>query len=268
MLSATTRICGLIGAEVSHSFSPAMHNAAFAYLGLDMAYAAWSVSDPKLAIDGARALGFLGLNVTAPHKEAALTACVPDEVAIAVGAVNTIVFSYGVARGTNTDVHGVARALDAFAPRQIEHGVVVGAGGAARAVIHALRSKNIDVTLLARRDCTLYVGARSYRSQPIVAAAFAEADLVVDATPLGLGDSPPAWSVDALPSSAVVLDLVARRSTPLTRAAEARGLQAQAGDTMLLHQGAMAFERFTGRTAPIDVMRAALDRALDGRGTA
>ncbi|MEO6950535.1 MAG: shikimate dehydrogenase [Polyangia bacterium] len=265
MLAATTRICGLIGADVSHSFSPAMHNAAFAHLELDMAYAAWRVSDVPKAIEGARALGFLGLNVTSPHKEVALAACIPDDLAIAVGAVNTIVFSYGAARGTNTDVHGVERALDAFAPRHLEHAVVVGAGGAARAVIYALASRGIKVKLIARRECTLHVGSRSYRSQPIEDAGFADADLVIDATPLGLGEGPPAWSVNALPPRAVVLDLCVRRSTPLTRAAAARGLVAQAGDTMLLHQGVIAFERFAGRHAPVEVMRAALDRALDAK---
>ena len=263
MLAATTRICGLIGAEVSHSFSPAMHNAAFSHLGLDMAYAAWRVSDVATAIEGAKALGFLGLNVTAPHKEAALGACIPDELASAVGAVNTIVFSYGAARGTNTDVHGVERALDEFAPRRLERAVVVGAGGAARAVLYALDLRGIDAQLLARRDLQVLVGSRAYRSRPLEDAALARADIVIDATPVGLGDGPPAWSVEALRPDAVVLDLVVRRSTPLTRAAAARGLVARAGETMLLHQGALAFERFAGRHAPVEVMRAALDRALD-----
>jgi len=259
---ATTRLCGVVGDPVAHSLSPAMHNAAFAYLGLDFAYVALPVATADLAaaIDGARALGFVGLNVTLPHKEAALSCCEPDELARAVGAVNTIVFDGGRARGTNTDVHGVDQSLG---DARIGRAVVVGAGGAARAAIYALDRRGVDVEVLARTARPLGARRTIALDDGRASTVLSRADLVIDATPIGLGEGPIAWPIDVLPPSVRVIDLVARASTPLLRAAQAQRLAVKSGADMLLHQGALAFELFTQRRAPVDVMRRALRDALD-----
>lgn len=272
-MAATTRLCGLIGDPVAHSYSPAMHNAAFAHLGLDYAYAAMRVaaSDVPAAIDGARALGFAGLNVTAPHKEAAFAVCEPDELARAVGAVNTITFSSGACHGANTDVYGVERAIDAAAASPVRRAVLLGAGGAARAVVYALARREVELQLCARRAHSLTIAGVEYPVQALaslgalgLAQLLGQADLIVDATPLGHGEEAPPWPLDAIRSDALVLDLVVRAETPLTRACAARGLRARTGAEMLLHQGAAAFERFTSRPAPVEVMRDALQAALRG----
>lgn len=271
-LTAATRLCGVIGWPVGHSLSPAMHNAAYAHLGLPYAYAALPVraGDVGAAIDGARALGFVGLNVTVPHKEEALRCCDADDLARAVGAVNTVCFDGATAVGTNTDVLGLERALEALGPDELRRAVIFGAGGAARAAAYVLDARGVAITVCARRARQLDVSGRRH---PVVAVddlgqsglgeLLAAADLVVDATPLGLRDDPTPWPISALRDEARVLDLVVRAHTPLERAARARGLRAAVGDVMLLHQGAAAFFRMTGVEAPLDVMRAALARALE-----
>ncbi len=265
-------MCAVIGWPVAHSLSPAMHNAAYSHLALDYAYAAFPVPTGEVAaaIAGAQALGFAGLNVTVPHKEAALACCVPDAVAKAVGAVNTITFDGGAAAGTNTDVYGLEQTLSALAPAKLARAVILGSGGAARAAAYVLAARGIAFSVCARRERRIHVGDRHLEVFSIDALGsrffeelLAEADLLVDATPLGLGDEPTPWPVAALRSDAVVVDLVVRKQTPLSRAATARGLRVQVGDVMLLHQGAAAFTRFTGVAAPVEVMGTALHSAME-----
>ncbi len=262
---ATTQLCAIVGDPIAHSYSPAMHEAAFTHLGLDLRYAAFRVPAASLAVAlaGARALGLRGLSVTAPHKEATLALCTPDDIATKVGAVNTLVPDGDMGwRGTNTDVHGVERSIAGFS-RRIDRVVLLGAGGAARAVLAALGDLHVDLfTRTARRLSGTRHDARAFADQRAYVQALERADLLVDATPRGRepGDT---WPIDALPAHAAVLDLTVQRETPLTRAAVVRGLAARAGDEMLLQQGALAFTLFTGQPAPIDVMRRALAHALD-----
>ena len=255
------KLLGVIGWPIAHSRSPAMHNAALQHISAHFVYLPFAVrpEDLRAAVEGFGALGGRGLNVTIPHKEAALALCQPDELATRVGAVNTLLFEdHRVIRGGNTDVHGFQMLLaESGAPSG--NAIVLGTGGAARAVVAALSGK---VTLVARAPRPFSLGGRDYDVQPWSAlpALLRDADLLVDATPRGLGDAPE--TIDLSSTNAAVLDLVVRRETPLVRAARARGLRAATGTAMLLHQGAAAFERFTGRAAPIDVMRMALDAAL------
>jgi shikimate dehydrogenase len=264
-------MCAVIGWPVTHSFSPAMHNAAFAHLSLPYAYAALPVKpgEVAVAVAGARALGFAGLNVTVPHKEEALTCCSPDATAQAVGAVNTITFSTEQTLGSNTDVFGLDCAIDAVTEHPPQRALILGAGGAARAAVYVLAARGVAFSLLARGARTIDVAGKSYEVEAAsqlgesgIARVFAEADLVIDATPLGLGDDPTPWPVHALPGGAAVIDLVVRRETPLSRAATARGLRTAVGDVMLLQQGAAAFRLFTGLDAPVEVMRSALHAAM------
>ena len=256
------RLLGVIGWPIAHSRSPAMQNAALQHLRLDYVYLPFAVKPDSLgaAIAGARALGVRGLNVTIPHKEAALALCEPDELARRVGAVNTLVFDDDAVRGTNTDVHGFRKLMEEVGahPRRA---VILGAGGAARAVVTAL--EDAEVTVVSRNP-------RPFMGRPVepwtaLPERLRDADLLVDATPRGLTNQEETPEIKAALSStrAVILDLVVRRDTALTRAARAHGLTTSAGAPMLLHQGAAAFERWTGQPAPLEVMRRALDAALD-----
>jgi shikimate dehydrogenase len=227
-ITGRTRLVALLGKPVSGSLSPRMQNAAFAARGLDWAYVACEVEDVEAAIRGLLALGFAGANVTIPHKEAAARAC--DE---ADGeAVNTLVFADGRVLGTNTDREIVA-GIDA------ERVCLIGAGGAARALLPALPG---EVRQFARRG-----------DWPPDASG---ADLVVNATPVR-----DEVLVELRPEQAVV-DLAYRddgRETALVAAAREAGCRVVVdGLEALVRQGAASFERWTGVPAPVDVMRAAL----------
>lgn len=251
-----------------------MHNAAFAELGLDWIYVACEVApgDVEAAFAGARALGVGGLSVTIPHKAAALAAV--DEVtdaARAVGAVNTVVpAGAGRLRGDNTDGAGFLASLadEGFDPAG-RSCVVVGAGGAARAVVHALAGAGAASVIVVNRTPARAeaVAALAGAGGRVGAAAdVAGADLVVNATPLGMagtsaGDLP--FDAGMLREGQLVVDLVPNPAvTPLMRAARDRGARVAGGLGMLVHQGALAFEQWTGQPAPVGVMRAAAARAL------
>jgi shikimate dehydrogenase len=269
-----TRLAAVIGSPVRHSLSPAMHNAAFRALDLDWIYLAFEVAVDEVAaaFAGARALRIAGLSVTIPHKAAALAAVDESTAAArAVGAVNTIVASDdGGLRGDNTDGPGFIAALadEGFDPAGMVC-AVVGAGGAGRAVVHALAGAGAAEVVVVNRSLERAESAAALAGpagRVGTGADLEHADLVVNATPLGLAGAatedlpldpgllgPGHLLVDLIPNPAV---------TPLMRAARDRGAQVAGGLGMLVHQGALAFELWTGRPAPIEVMRAAAVEAL------
>ena len=270
---------GLIGDPVAHSRSPAMQNAAFVALGIDARYELWPTPLPELRarVESLRAGDVLGANVTVPHKLAVIPLL--DEVsslAARAGAVNTIMRRDGRLIGENTDVDGFARALREAAgermPRQV---VVLGAGGAARAVLLALVAEGVPrITVVNRTEATARSLAADLAPSPITARPHGElaatvdgADCLVNATSLGWhpGELPldPAL-LDRLAPGALVADLTYRQ-TDLLRAAAARSLRCLDGFSMLLYQGASAFTHWTGRQAPVAVMRTALRRG-EGAG--
>jgi shikimate dehydrogenase len=208
----------------------------------------------------------VGLNVTVPHKVAVLELCTPDEEARVVGAVNTLVFGERGISGHNTDVHGFRSLLAEAGGRDDGRVVLLGAGGAARAVAAALCGRAKEITIVSRRTQPIQIAGRELAGaawEPsVLERLLGEADLLVDTTPRGLDSQAPAIDLSPMHPNAVVLDLVVRRDTALTRAARARGLRAATGASMLLHQGARSLEIWTGKTAPLEVMRAALDDAL------
>ena len=224
----------------------------------------------EAAFAGVRALGFGGLSVTIPHKAAALDAV--DEVtdaARAVGAVNTVVpTAGGRLRGDNTDGAGFLASLadEGFDPTG-RICAVLGAGGAARAVVHALAGAGAAEVVVvnrtpARAESTAALAGANGRVGS--AADVLRADLIVNATPLGLAGSQELPIDPALlREGQLVVDLVPNPAvTPLMRAAGERGAGVAGGLGMLVHQGARAFELWTGRPAPLEVMRAAARRAL------
>ena len=249
-----------------------MHNAAFRELGLDWIYVACEVAPGAVeaAFAGVRALGFGGLSVTIPHKAAALEAVdEATDAARAVGAVNTVVpTADGRLRGDNTDGAGFLASLaeEGFDPAG-RVCAVLGAGGAARAVVHALAGAGAAEIIVVNRTA-----ARAESTAALAGAAgrvgatadVVRADLVVNATPIGLAGSLD-LPIDAelLGEGQLVVDLVPNPAvTPLMRAARERGAGVAGGLGMLVHQGTLAFELWTGRPAPVGVMRAAAVRAL------
>ena len=269
-VSGATRVAAVIGHPVAHSFSPVLHNAAFAATGLDWVYVALDVApgDVAQAFDGVRALGIAGLSVTMPHKEAAAAAA--DELtddARLLGAVNCIVNRDGTLVGHNTDGAGLLAALAAdvdYAP----HGarcVVLGAGGAARAVVLALaRADAAEIAVVARRPDAAAVAAQlageagAVVDAEVAPSRIAAADLVVNATPVGMGHPSPGdvpFDLDDLRPGQIVVDLIYQPLlTPLVAGARERGLVAVNGLGMLVHQAALAFELWTGVDAPVAVM--------------
>lgn len=278
-ITSATQVAGVIGDPVAHSHSPVMHNAALAAAGLDWVYLAWRVraGDLPAAVAGLRALGVRGFNVTVPHKAAILPLLDEiDEEAAAIGAVNTVVCRDGRLRGENTDASGFLRSLEALGlpPRGLRV-VLVGAGGAARAVGYALvraraatlqlanrteaRAVALAAELVARGATAVSAGGLESEA---VRRALAEADLIVHATSAELTGGGLPVPLEWLPAGRVFYDLAYGPAAAKACAAVRRqGLRAVDGEEMLLHQGALAFTRWTGRDAPLEVMRAALREA-------
>lgn len=278
IVDAATRIVGLMGWPVSHSRSPAMHNAAFAALGLNWAYVPLPVPPDTVgdAVRGLRALGLRGANVTVPHKQAVLPFL--DELtpaAAAIGSVNTIIVGEeGRLLGDNTDAAGFAADLAAHGVNiSVAHVAVLGAGGSARAVLYALGLGGARSVLLLNRspqkardlltemqprfpECTMRAEAF-----PAGIAAVRETDLVVNCTSLGMAphaEGIPWDEAVGFRSGQVVYDLVyAPMRTRLLAFAEAQGARAIGGIGMLVFQGALAFEKWTGVPAPVEVMQQA-----------
>lgn len=278
-IDARTRLAAVIGWPVEHSRSPTLHNAAYAATGMNAVYVALPVAPDRLAeaLAGIRALGFLGVNVTVPHKEAAIASCHRvDPLAASVGAVNTIVVRPdGRLAGYNTDVGGFQDSLEEEVPDVLTsrgRAVVLGAGGAARAVTLALRERRLEVVVVARDVerarglLRLGAGEALPWTKAALAAALPGANLLVDSTSAGLSratekEIPAPIPLDLLPDGAVVCSLVYHRKPALLAAARARGLRVVDGSGMLIHQAARAFTLMTGTPAPVEAMRVAFHTA-------
>jgi shikimate dehydrogenase len=268
--TARTRVAGVIGWPIDHSLSPSMHNAAFRALGMDWAYLAFPIHPDNVpgAVTGLFQAGCAGLNVTIPHKHAVVACCAElSPAARAIGAVNTLVpMQDGGIKGDNTDAEGFLRALDEAAPVALDgHDVLlIGAGGAARAVAFALRGRGANVRVANRTaDSAAALGEPIPFTRQAMEQAASTAALVVNATSLGMGrdDVPAELPLDALDHGAVAYDLVYRAEpTPWLRAAAERGARTVDGLGMLLHQGAAAFTQWTGVDPPLDAMREGLTR--------
>jgi len=272
-VTGATRVVGLIGWPVSRSISPAIHNAAFEALGLDWVYVPLPVAPGSLpeAVGGLRALGFEGANVTMPHKEeAARLLNERSEDAARLQAVNTIVSGRKGWIGHNTDAPGFAAFLrqDAGFDPSGRSGVLLGAGGAARACALALARGGLStLTVMARLVVRGEGVQRALRDYPTEVRVVqwsvgrgVEADVIVNATPLSdPGDLP----VPAFTPRHLVVDLRYRPIvTPVVRAARQAGATAFGGLGMLIQQAALSFELWTGRPAPVAAMSAAALAAL------
>ena len=280
-ITGSTRVCGVIGDPVAHTVSPAMHNAAFRALDLDYIYLPLRVSRPDLpqAVAGMRAFNIHGLNVTVPHKEKVLPLLDElDPLAVKIGAVNVIINNDGILKGYNTDAGGFLQALDHRGVKPDgKTAVVLGAGGASRAICFALAGQVSKILLLNRtaaraeslaKDVSMATGqaieaGRLTRSG--LSQALLEARLLVNTTSLGMspnnGETP--VTADLLYPGLTVVDIVYNPArTKLLQEAEKAGAATVNGLDMLVCQGAMAFHLWTGLEAPHDIMRKAAAGAL------
>lgn len=273
-LTARTRLAAVIGSPVRHSLSPALHNAAFRTLGLDWVFVAFEVAPDATAaaIAAVRALGLGGLSVTMPHKDGvarAVDRLSPD--AEALGAVNCVVPDGPVLVGENTDGVGFLDSLrlDLGVDPAGMRCVVLGAGGAARAVIRALAGAGVAEVVVVNRttgkgEAAATLAGSAGRIGPPEAAS--DAGLVVNATPVGMtGPASPLPGV-TLGAGQLVVDLLYEpQVTPLLAAAAANGATVANGLGMLVHQAAHAFTLWTGQAAPVAAMAAAAASELRAR---
>jgi shikimate dehydrogenase len=279
VINAPAPAACIVGWPVEHSRSPLIHNYWLKHYGIAGEYRREAVPPEKFAdfLKNLSARGYIGANVTVPHKEAALAASQPDDRAHAVGAANTLWLDGGILRSTNTDVEGFLHSLDAGAPgwdRSLRNAVVLGAGGAGRAVVYGLVLRGIENVVVVNRTESRAeflrqrfgngVGAADWDQRD---ALLADAGLLVNATTLGMEHQPDlALDVGRLPSDAIVADLVyAPLRTPLLGAADARGLRTADGLGMLLHQAVRGFALWFGRTPEVTAeLRAVVEADLAG----
>ena len=264
-MTAGGRAACVIGWPVEHSRSPLIHHYWLKHYGIAGEYRREAVRPEDFAafIGSLAARGYVGANVTVPHKEAALALSKPDERAGAVGAANTLWLEGGVLHSTNTDVEGFLNNLDACAPgwdRGADKAVVLGAGGAARAVVYGLLMRGVERLVVINRTLQRaealrrQFGARvAVLPWPELGPALVEASLLVNTTTLGMQRQPP-LTVDLapLPAHAAVADLVyVPVETPLLTQARARGLRTADGLGMLLHQAVRGFALWFGVTPTV-----------------
>lgn len=280
MVSVTNKV-GVIGWPVTHSLSPAMHNAAFKALGLNDWQYELAPVPPDIVRQSLKMLrdegGFIGVNVTVPLKEKVMPFVLPDERARAVGAVNTIDFRSNV--GTNTDVVGLIDDLKAH-DIQLEGAkvIVLGAGGAARAAVYGLAKAGAQVIVVNRTqqkaqvmlaDLTISAGIRTADVKTLDEAAEENVSLIVNCTSVGLWpkvDESPWIAGVPFPKGVTVYDTVYRpERTLLMQQVEANGGQAVGGLGMLVRQGAAAFKIWTGQYPPVEVMFEAAREVLSKR---
>ena len=261
MIETSAQRAGVIGWPIAHSRSPTIHQYWLKELGIPGSYERFAVRPGEFRkfVDEIGKDGFLGANVTAPHKEAALDVCERrTKVAEALGAVNTLWRQDDHLWGDNTDVSGFLASLDEAVPGWAEQkrlAVVIGAGGAARAIVYALISRGFERVAVVNRTkaraeaLAAHFTKSTALSWEDLANELPETDLLVNASSLGMvGQQPLSIGLSTLPKRAVVTDAVyIPLRTPLIEAAQARGLRVAEGLGMLLHQAAPAFERWFGR---------------------
>ncbi len=281
VVSGKTRVCGIIGDPIEHTMSPVMHNAAFQELGIDYVYIPLRVrqEDVGNAVASMKALNIRGLNVTIPHKMAVIPFLDRlDPLAETIGAVNTIVNEDGILTGYNTDATGF---LQALLEKEVEpkgkNIIVLGAGGAAKGISFILAERGASLVILNRhltraRDLTHRI-SQVFKNQVKALALNEEnlskvldrADVLINTTSVGMIPDMDITPVPArlLKPGLIVFDIVYNPlKTRLLKESEAIGGKTISGIEMLVWQGALAFEKWTGRKAPINLMREEAVEAL------
>ena len=282
-ITSKTKTLGIFGYPISHTLSPAMHNAVIKALGLDMVYLPFEVkpSNLKEAINGIKSLGIIGVNITIPHKESVIRFLDDiSEEARLVGAVNTIVNKDRKLVGYNTDGSGYMASLKeelGFNPKS-KRIIIIGAGGAARGILAALATQKPKSITVANRTLSRAVSLiktfkgkfRDTRFEAIdldnnmLKMSFNSVDLLINTTSVGMKQSKALKiPLETLPKIAIVSDIIYNPlETLLLKKAKKIGLTTHGGLGMLVHQGARSFKLWTGMDAPMNVMRKAALKAL------
>jgi shikimate dehydrogenase len=286
-ITGRTKIVGVIGDPVEHSCSPPMHNAAFREMGMDYVYVPYHVKPEQIpaAVEGFKALNVAGINVTLPHKKTVLPLMdsVSQEAEL-IGAVNTMVFRDGMVEGHNTDAPGFIASLQEEGIDDIKgmNVVVLGAGGSAHAVVVGLALAEVDrITIANRTHSKAVLLAETIKEKAGIPVEgiplddrrlpehISQSDLLVSTITAGMDPSIPlVIDPDWLHEDLAVCDIVyIPPETNLLKAAAERGLRTIGGMGMLVHQGAISFQLWTGMQPSVETMRQALVRALERRNT-
>ena len=282
-ITGQTKIVGIIGDPIKHSRSPLIHNAAIAALGLDYVYVPFHVEPDNLgaAIEGFKATNVVGINVTIPHKQNVMSYL--DELsreATLIGAVNTLIFRDGAIIGENTDAPGFLHAMqeDGLDVPQGEAAVVIGAGGSARAIVVALALAGVQTICITNRTVSRAVALATDLSEKTGASiygiglddsklphAVGTSQLIVNTASTSMDVSHPLLiDPEWLEPQSIVYDIVyTPPETRLLQAAAEKDCHTIGGLGMLVHQGAIAFEKWTGINPPVEIMRQALQGAFD-----
>lgn len=282
-ISGKTLVCCVLGDPIEHTLSPSIHNAAFKHLKLDFVYVAFRVGREELenAVKGMRSLGIYGFNVTMPHKNAIVKYLDElDPTAKFIGSVNTVVNNEGKLIGFNTDGAGALKALKENQVRlDGKKLLLLGAGGAARAIALQLASELVELTILNRDGEKARQLAKVLRekfsikivgntlSASLIKEKLKDADIVVNATSVGMHPNPEQTLVNRewLRPDMTVMDIVYNPiETKLIKDAKAIGAKVVYGTEMLVFQGAASFEIWCRRPAPVDVMRKAILSRIHG----
>ena len=281
MITGKTGLVGIMGDPVEHSLSPPMHNAAFHQLKLDYVYVPFHVKRGNLAsaIEGARSMGIKGLNLTIPHKIEVINYLDElDEAAELIGAVNTVKFTENKAVGYNTDGFGAVNAIEETTSISGKKIIIIGAGGAARAISFQLLLSGVGEVLIANRTrekaCNLKDDLKERFNTSLgclglndeLEMELKDADVLINTTPVGMHphqDDEPVVTSAMMNSDLVVNDIVYNPlETGLLREADKAGAHVVHGTKMLIYQGIEAFRIWTGITPPVEVFETALMREL------
>ena len=271
MIDANTSLFGLIGSPVAHSLSPVMHNQAFATTGCNAVYLAFCVKDPGAALKSIKALNVKGLSVTLPHKVAVMEYL--DEIdrdAARIGAVNTIVNRNGKLIGYNTDWQGAINALQTRTTLDGKSAAIIGAGGAARAIGFGLKTVAGHLTILNRTSKTGEQLAADLQADflPLDECRPNHYDILINTTPVGMHPDTDVTPIgkQSLSADMVVMDIIYNPlNTRFLKDANDSGCRTVNGLDMFVFQGAHQFELWTGKKAPVGVMRQTVQEALKAK---
>lgn len=282
MITGKTNVFGIIGNPVEHSLSPGMHNAAFKELGLDNIYVPFQVKTENLedAIIGAQSLGIKGFNVTIPHKTEVINYLDYLDIAAGlIGAVNTIEFGENGAVGHNTDGIGAVMAIEEITPVKNKKVVVIGAGGASRAIAFQLLLNGVDNLVLANRTVEKAIELKTDLDEKLdhevgvsgldenLTKEIKDTDILINTTPVGMYpnvDQKPVVTAEMMHKDLVVNDIVYNPlKTGLLKEADKAGAKSISGIKMLMYQGVEAFKIWTGIEPPVEIFQNALMTELD-----
>lgn len=269
MLNSNTRLYALFGDPVVHSLGPFMHNKAFMEKNINAVYLAFAVSRIDKAVEAIRSLDIAGASITIPHKEAIIPFL--DEIdgfSLGMGAVNTVINRDGKLFGYNTDCKGAVDSLEKVCDLKEKRVVIIGAGGVARAVAFGVKQKGGSLFIVNRSRERGMALAREIGANFISKEDLGEVDpeIIVNATSIGMAPDTGGIPLDPeiLKPSMIVMDIVYTPvKTALIKAGIAKGCTVVDGLSMFVNQGAAQFELFTGKKAPIEIMKSALIEAME-----